>query len=202
MNCTALIEEEGIMVIFGVSWLNLARSNRYKVFYVGGLRVRNKCLPCSHPPLLYAICHVRLFSEEHSSRRQCCLTQLSFLAVGSTVEGFLCPKVDVFLMNCNSQENKVYIVYMGEKQSAEISVASVRDSLHYPMRESILGRYGRRGFGSVQHKDAPSHNKIMGLHWLRSSLTYLARITSFNDEGFGPPPAKWKGTCKTTINFT
>lgn len=25
---------------------------------------------------------------------------------------------------------------------------------------------------------------------------------SFNDEGFGPPPAKWKGTCQTSSNFT
>ncbi|KAG2699213.1 hypothetical protein I3760_07G183000 [Carya illinoinensis] len=25
---------------------------------------------------------------------------------------------------------------------------------------------------------------------------------SFNDKGFGPPPAKWKGTCQTNENFT
>ncbi|XP_057989652.1 cucumisin-like [Hevea brasiliensis] len=25
---------------------------------------------------------------------------------------------------------------------------------------------------------------------------------SFNDEGFGPPPAKWKGTCQNSSNFT
>lgn len=25
---------------------------------------------------------------------------------------------------------------------------------------------------------------------------------SFNDEGFGPPPSKWKGTCQSSSNFT
>lgn len=25
---------------------------------------------------------------------------------------------------------------------------------------------------------------------------------SFNDEGYGPPPTKWKGTCQTSSNFT
>lgn len=25
---------------------------------------------------------------------------------------------------------------------------------------------------------------------------------SFNDEGFGPPPTKWKGTCQVSTNFT
>lgn len=24
----------------------------------------------------------------------------------------------------------------------------------------------------------------------------------FNDTGFGPPPAKWKGTCQASANFT
>lgn len=25
---------------------------------------------------------------------------------------------------------------------------------------------------------------------------------SFSDEGFGPPPSKWKGTCQSSKNFT
>ena len=25
---------------------------------------------------------------------------------------------------------------------------------------------------------------------------------SFSDEGFGPPPSKWKGSCQTPSNFT
>ena len=25
---------------------------------------------------------------------------------------------------------------------------------------------------------------------------------SFNDKGFGPPPAKWKGECQVSSNFT
>ncbi len=25
---------------------------------------------------------------------------------------------------------------------------------------------------------------------------------SFNDEGFGPPPAKWKGSCHVSSNFS
>jgi len=25
---------------------------------------------------------------------------------------------------------------------------------------------------------------------------------SFNDEGYGPPPSKWKGTCQASSNFT
>ena len=25
---------------------------------------------------------------------------------------------------------------------------------------------------------------------------------SFSDEGFGPPPSKWKGECKPSLNFT
>lgn len=25
---------------------------------------------------------------------------------------------------------------------------------------------------------------------------------SFNDQGFGPPPSKWKGTCQGSSNFT
>ena len=25
---------------------------------------------------------------------------------------------------------------------------------------------------------------------------------SFKDEGFGPPPSKWKGTCQAVSNFT
>lgn len=25
---------------------------------------------------------------------------------------------------------------------------------------------------------------------------------SFSDEGFGPPPTKWKGSCQSSTNFT
>ncbi|MCI32397.1 xylem serine proteinase 1-like, partial [Trifolium medium] len=25
---------------------------------------------------------------------------------------------------------------------------------------------------------------------------------SFNDDGFGPPPSKWKGTCDKFVNFS
>ena len=31
---------------------------------------------------------------------------------------------------------------------------------------------------------------------------YLCQISKFNDKGFGPPPAKWKGKCVTGRNFT
>jgi len=27
-------------------------------------------------------------------------------------------------------------------------------------------------------------------------------LDSFSDEGFGPPPTKWKGTCQALTNFT
>lgn len=41
---------------------------------------------------------------------------------------------------------QVYVVYMGEKQNTDISVASVQQNLHYPILERVLGRYSRKKF--------------------------------------------------------
>ncbi|RVW72943.1 Cucumisin [Vitis vinifera] len=54
------------------------------------------------------------------------------------------------------------------------------------------------GFNQSHVRDSQGGDVIVGL--LDTGI--WPESESFSDEGFGPPPAKWKGTCQTENNFT
>jgi len=41
---------------------------------------------------------------------------------------------------------------------------------------------------------------IVSLHIAEVGVT--PQLQTFKDDGFGPPPAKWKGTCHKYANFS
>ncbi|GMY39337.1 cucumisin-like [Fagus crenata] len=54
------------------------------------------------------------------------------------------------------------------------------------------------GFPKQVHRTTAESNIIIGI--LDSGI--WPESDSFNDKGFGPPPSRWKGTCKALTNFT
>ncbi|RWR89334.1 cucumisin-like protein [Cinnamomum micranthum f. kanehirae] len=126
------------------------------------------------------------------------------------------------VLNCYGQEKKIHIVYMGDLPKAGPSTAS----LHHTMLEDVLGSYYCIGLTERAGVVSVLPNKLFNLHTTRSwdftglPQTHLVsphegdvivglldtgiwpEAASFADEGFGPPPAKWKGTCQTADNVT
>ncbi|XWS74896.1 hypothetical protein CRYUN_Cryun01aG0037700 [Craigia yunnanensis] len=89
---------------------------------------------------------------------------------------------------------------MGDLPNGEFSAAM----LHSNILEEVLGSGGSNsllhsyqrsfnGFAAKLTKDEAQKLANTGI-WPESE--------SFNDEGFGPPPKKWKGTCQESSNFT
>ncbi|KAF2318966.1 hypothetical protein GH714_012013 [Hevea brasiliensis] len=112
-------------------------------------------------------------------------------------------------------DRKSYIEYMGQRQNKDqVSISS----LHLSMLQKPVE--GMEGVVSV------FPNEMKKLHTTRSwdfmGFSQQAKRTnlesdiivgmidtgiwpesqSFNDEGFGPPPAKWKGSCHVSSNFS
>ncbi|KAJ0966246.1 hypothetical protein J5N97_027384 [Dioscorea zingiberensis] len=113
-------------------------------------------------------------------------------------------------------ERQVYIVYMGEKPSGEILIESLNFNLldqvldGITSRESIVHSYGRSFSGFAAKLTEQERRKLEGFqntkeHWQQKleSDVIIGMIDtgiwpeskSFSDEGFGPPPKRWKGTC-------
>ncbi|KAK6117110.1 hypothetical protein DH2020_049155 [Rehmannia glutinosa] len=154
--------------------------------------------------------------------------------------------LSALVLNCQCQERKLHIVYMGGRSQEDVSVASKHHTMLHKVlgsaasaKESLVYSYGRsfNGFAAKLTQDearrlsemegviSVNPNRIHKLHTTRS-WDFLNLTTnklgapqesdviiglldtgvwpehpSFNDTGFGPPPAKWKGTC-TNTNFT
>ncbi|KAL0329702.1 UNVERIFIED_CONTAM: Cucumisin [Sesamum radiatum] len=107
--------------------------------------------------------------------------------------------LSALVLNCHCQERKLHVVYMGGRPQEDVSVASK----HHAMLHRVLG-------SASAAKDSLVHSYGRSFNGFAAKLTQeeATRISgvwpehpSFNDSGFGPPPAKWKGTCLTT-NFT
>ncbi|KAJ4842344.1 hypothetical protein Tsubulata_013756, partial [Turnera subulata] len=106
-----------------------------------------------------------------------------------------------------------YIVYMGSlPEGNNYMAASHQLSL---LQEVIPARQGRSGVCFPKYKAGTADDAIMGLHGFRKSPRNASNIVvgmidsgiwpeieSFSDEGFGAPPAKWKGVCQGGTNFT
>ncbi|KAK9716588.1 hypothetical protein RND81_06G243800 [Saponaria officinalis] len=175
-----------------------------------------------------------------------CLTFLYFLILASFIINleFLAP------VQADEQERKVYIVYMGDLPSFDISIGDI----YLKMIKDVLGSdlldvtkaveylmYTFKNFkGYVAHltdTEAQIISKMDGVvsvfpsrknhHLTTRSWDFMGfpidvkrssvesdiiigvidsgiwpESESFTDEGFGPPPAKWKGRCDTALNFT
>ncbi|KAL2516992.1 subtilase family protein [Abeliophyllum distichum] len=149
------------------------------------------------------------------------------------------------VLNCQCEERKLHIVYMGNKPEGDASLASAHHSMLHKVlgspssaKESLVHSYGRsfNGFAAKLTKEEATRisdmqgvvsvipNRQYKLHTTRSwnflNLTVnkvgapqesnviiglldtgiWPEHPSFNDTGYGPPPAKWKGTCGA--NFT
>ncbi|PKI36171.1 hypothetical protein CRG98_043429 [Punica granatum] len=95
---------------------------------------------------------------------------------------------------------KSYIVYMGDVPEASINAADEHQSLlvnaigdAHVARSSIIHSY-RKSFNGFAARLLPHEvHRLMGIY---------ARAPSFNDHGYGPAPAKWKGTCAKGFNFS
>ncbi|KAG8382308.1 hypothetical protein BUALT_Bualt05G0063400 [Buddleja alternifolia] len=154
--------------------------------------------------------------------------------------------LSALVLNCQCQERKLHVVYMGGRPQEDVSVASKHHAILHKVlgsassaKDSLVYSYGRsfNGFAAKLTNEEASRisemegvisvnlNRVHKLHTTRS-WDFLNLTTnklgapqesdviiglldtgvwpehpSFNDTGFGPPPAKWKGTC-TTANFT
>ncbi|RVW97528.1 Cucumisin [Vitis vinifera] len=107
-----------------------------------------------------------------------------------------------------------YIVYMGDLPKGQVSASS----LHANILQQVTGRHGRGcvcvpngkkkllttrswdfiGFPLEANRTTTESDIIVGM--LDTGI--WPEADSFSDEGYGPPPTKWQGTCQTSSNFT
>ncbi|PIN08997.1 Cucumisin [Handroanthus impetiginosus] len=136
--------------------------------------------------------------------------------------------LSAFVLNCQCQERKLHIVYMGAKPNEDVSFAPKHHAMLHRVlgspslaKDSLVYSYGRKMEGVI----SVNPNRIYKLHTTRS-WDFLNLTTnklgapqesdviiglldtgawpehpSFNDKNFSAPPAKWKGVC-TGTNFT
>ncbi|KAK1399599.1 Cucumisin [Heracleum sosnowskyi] len=130
---------------------------------------------------------------------------------------FLCLIcLSAFTSNCH-EEKKVHIVYMGDLPEEGESLHSTHYNIlndvlgsHSLAKEALLYSYGRSFNGFVAKladaevaklkaaKGVPAEGSVI-VGMLDTGLWPESK--SFEDENFGVPPSKWKGTCQTN-NFT
>ncbi|KAL6326799.1 hypothetical protein AAG906_010976 [Vitis piasezkii] len=123
-----------------------------------------------------------------------------------------------------------YIVYMGSKPAGDFSASAIHidmlqqvfgsrasNSLVRSYKRSFNGFVAKLTEEEMQQMKAP-HNKVMGFRGVSQQVKRTSvesdiiigvldsgiwpESDSFDDEGFGPPPSKWIGTCQGFSNFT
>ncbi|KAK4435247.1 Cucumisin [Sesamum alatum] len=125
--------------------------------------------------------------------------------------------LSALVLNCQCQERKLHVVYMGGRPQEDVSVAAKHHSMLHRVlgsasaaKDSLVHSYGRsfNGFAAkLTREEAARISDKVGAPQESDVIIGLLDTgvwpehPSFNDSGFGPPPAKWKGTCMAT-NFT
>ncbi|KAK9168275.1 hypothetical protein Syun_000415 [Stephania yunnanensis] len=104
----------------------------------------------------------------------------------------------IFFIGNVAEDRKDYIVYMGKLP--QLSNYSPLDQHHSILQDVIEEEsWDFIGFGEkVERNPKVESDVIVGL--IDSGI--WPESESFSDEGFGPPPKKWKGVCNGGANFT
>ncbi|KAL0324369.1 UNVERIFIED_CONTAM: Cucumisin [Sesamum calycinum] len=153
--------------------------------------------------------HITEFTHNGESRD--IFTSLSVVAFSPCAQLPL-PRTEEF-----SFPMQLHVVYMGGRPQEDVSVASKHHAMLHRVlgsasaaKDSLVHSYGRsfNGFAAklTQEEATRISDKVGGPQESDVVIGLLdtgvwPEHPSFNDSGFGPPPAKWKGTCMTT-NFT
>ncbi|CAN1276660.1 Subtilisin-like protease SBT4.8 [Linum perenne] len=157
--------------------------------------------------------------------------QMRALGIWGTVVALLVFCRPSSLVNCSSTvddpERKSYIVYMGSVPEEETNNPLLAARRHHVLLSSLLGdeelarevkltSYGK-SFDGFAAKLLPNEaHKLRGMTLdVNRNIPVETDIIvgmldtgiymdapAFNDDGFGPPPKKWKGSCQPGANFT
>ncbi|XXG52861.1 hypothetical protein AAC387_Pa03g1067 [Persea americana] len=129
---------------------------------------------------------------------------------------FLCSLFAALCSPCLAfqEDRKVYIVYMGALPNNQLDQFSIQNRQLSVLQNVLQGSLAKdrlvesykrsfNGFAaSLTEEEQQKIARMEGVLSVFPSKTYQLHTTSFNDEGFGPPPRKWKGICQTDGNFT
>ncbi|KVI07753.1 Peptidase S8/S53 domain-containing protein [Cynara cardunculus var. scolymus] len=107
-----------------------------------------------------------------------------------------------------AESNGVYIVYMGaaaaSRDSHNLLVSSKRNAVVHNYRNAFLGFAAR--LTKTEAQDIARKPGVVSVFPDPLFKLHTTRIwpesESFNDDGFGPIPSKWKGTCMQSDDFT
>ncbi|KAK8629661.1 hypothetical protein V6N13_078494 [Hibiscus sabdariffa] len=124
-------------------------------------------------------------------------------------------------ISLSQSDKKSYIVYLDNLPKDGSSTTSLHNSMLQdvfgsgPVAKSVLYSYKRSFNGFVVELTEDEARKIAGFSKQVERQTSESDVIighldtgiwpeseSFNDEGLGPPPNKWKGSCRTAKNFT